>query len=142
MWQYIKQKKDYFNYVAVKVNSSGDLTMFPGYTLSSPGIIVDDKGNISYNLRWRLKSGYLVEIGLGSKESFTKITFQEYVDYHTKHGVVMPPKLISPKIIDTDPFTEFYFMGCLDCAKKEFTLGQIEEMINNGTLEEHFEKMK
>ncbi|MFV0267366.1 MAG: hypothetical protein ACK5HT_09545 [Draconibacterium sp.] len=137
-----KMNLDYIDKVRIHVTSEGlsKVPILDDSTLNSYNI--DSKGNLMPKYRHLLKSGYIV--GGGTRNaSFTDITFTEYYNYNKEHGVnSWPAELIRPRIIDNDPYEELYWMGCLDCGLKEFTLGQINEMIENGTLEEHFTRMK
>ena len=138
-----KTKNDYFNYISVQLLPDGRINAIPDYTLNNPRIKIDKNGKIEINTRWLLPNGYIVDIEASLNESFSDITFQEYVDYNTANGVAgWSAELIRPRIIDTDPFTEFYYMGCSDCKIKYFTLAQIYQMLENGTIEEYFKKLK
>ena len=137
-----KMNLNYMDKVIVEVTPEGlnKVLALDDKTLDSYHI--DSKGNLMPKYRHLLKSGYIVGGG-SSKASFTDITFTEYYNYNKEHGVsCWPSELIKPRIIDNDPYEEYYWMGCLDCAIKEFTLGQINEMIENGTLEKYFTKLK
>lgn len=137
-----KMNLDYLDKVRVKVTPEGlsKVPILDDNTLDSYDI--DCKGKLMPKYRHLLRCGYIVGGG-SSKASFTDITFTEYYNYNKEHGVnSWPAELIIPRIIDNDPYEAFYWMGCLDCAIKEFTLGQINEMIESGTLEEHFTRLK
>ena len=139
-----KTNTDYFNYISFKLTSDGQPNAIPGFHLKDSRINVDNKGRISPNFRWYLKSGYIVDTDTYIDEIFTDISIQEYVDYNTKNNganVWSTEQLLS-RIIDKKPFTEFYHMGCLNCPIKEFTLGELNTMLENGTIEEHFTKLK
>ncbi len=138
-----KMNLDYLDKVRVLVTSEGlsKVPILDDSTLDS--YIVDGNGNLIPKHRYVLKSGYVVGGNANSEDSYTDITFTEYYNYNKEHGVnSWPVELLKPRIIDNAPYEEYYWMGCLDCAIKEFTLGQINEMIENGTLEEHFTKIK
>jgi hypothetical protein len=138
-----KTNGDYFNFVSVIVVSDEHLAAVPGYTLNDPSIKVDANGKVSPNFRWRLKNGYIIAKGTDVNSVFTNITFQEYVDYNTAHGVACwPDNLIRAKIIDRSPFTEFYHHDGWNKPSKTYTLGEINKMIEAGTLETTFEKLK
>ena len=138
-----KTKKDYINYVDVQITDEGKLNAIPSYNLNDPRISVDAKGNIRQNFRWRLKSGYILDNNVSIREAFTNITIQEYVDWNTAYGLAgWPDSLIRPRIIDQDPFIEFYFHDGLNKTLKTFTIGEINNMIENGTLETVFVKLK
>ena len=138
-----KTKADYFNYISVEVLPDGRLNRIPDYLLTDRRIKVDQKGKITPDFRWYIENGYIVDLEGYSDASFTDINIQEYVDYNATHKVACwPDELIKPRIIDTNPFTEFYYMGCLDCKVIKLTLGEINEMIKNGTIEKYFTKLK
>jgi hypothetical protein len=138
-----KTNANYFNNISVQITSEGQLNAIPAYILNDPRVSVDKKGNISANFRWRLKSEYIVDKEVYLNEVFTNISIQEYVDWNTQHGVACwPNNLIEPRIIDKDPFTEFYHLGGLNKSPEIFTLGEINDMIENGTLETVFAKLK
>ena len=138
-----KMNPDYIDKVRVHVTSEGlsKVLILDDNTLDSYD--VDGKGNLIPKYRYVLKSGYTVGGNASSEDSYTDITFAEYYNYNKEHGVnSWPAELIKPRIIDHDPYEEYYWMGCLNCSLKEFTLAQINEMIEKGTLEEHFTKIK
>ena len=137
-----KMNLNYLDKVFVEVTPEGlnKVLALDDKTLDS--YTMDSKGKLMPKYRHLLKSGYIV--GGGSrKASFTDITFTEYYNYNKEHGVSSwPDELIKSRIIDNDPYEELYWMGCLGCSIKEFTLAQINEMIENGNLEEHFARIK
>jgi hypothetical protein len=138
-----KTKKDYINYVDVQITDDGRLNAIPSYNKNDPRISFDSKGNAKQNFRWRLKSGYILDNNASLREAFTNITIHEYVDWNTSHGVSSwPNSSIEPRIIDKDPFTEFYFHDGINKTPRTFTLGEINDMIKNGTLETVFTKLK
>ncbi len=137
-----KMNLDYLDKVRVEVTPEGLNKVLALDDKNLYNYNMDSKGNLMPKYRHLLKSGYIVGGG-SSKASFTDITFTEYYKYNKEHGVSSwPAELIRPRIIDENPYEEFYWMGCLNCSLKEFTLGQINEMIENGTLEEHFTRLK
>lgn len=131
-----KTNSDYFNFISVIVVSDDHLAAVPGYTLNDPSIKVDANGKVSPNFRWRLKNGYIIDFGTDVNSVFTNITFQEYVDYNTAHGVgCMPDNLIRAKIMDRNPFTEYYHHDGLNKPSKTYTLGEINHLIEAGSIE-------
>jgi hypothetical protein len=134
---------DYFNNISVQITSEGELNAIPAYILSDPRIKVDKDGNVSVNFRWRLKSGYIVDKEASLNKVFTDISVQEYVEWNTSHDVGgWPDNLIEPRIIDDNPFTEFYFYDGLRKTTRTFSLGELNELIENGDLETVFTKLK
>ena len=131
-----KTRGDYYNYVYVQITEEGKLNAVPSYTLSDPRISIDDKGNAEQNFRWRLKSEYILD------KVFTDITIREYVEYNSAHKIaVWPDSLILPRIIDRDPFIEYYHSDGTRLPEA-ITIGEINDMIENGTLETVFTKLK
>lgn len=139
-----KTKANYFDKVWVEVTSDGKLNKV---------LIIDEK-NIHLNYiedknkelqptyRHLLKSGYIVG-DASRKAQYTDITFTEYYDYNKENKVnSWPDELIWPRIVDEDPYEELYWMGCLNCKMQKFTLGEINDIIENGTLETTFTKIK
>ena len=138
-----KTNGSYLNNISVQITPEGKLNAIPAYTLSDPRIVVDRKGNIKVNFRWLLKSGFIVDTETYLNNVFTNISVQEYVDWNTDHGVAgWPNNLIEHRIIDKNPFTEFYFYDGVNKTPKTFTLGEINEMVEKGTLETVFTKLK
>jgi hypothetical protein len=138
-----KTKEDYFNYISLQVLPDGRLNAEPGYILNDPRIKVDEDGNIKPNFRWRLTSGFIVDKDTYINESFTNITIQEYVNYNTANKVAgWPDELIKPRIIDKDPFTEFYYLDGIGKPVRLFTLKELNDMIEDGILETVFTKLK
>ncbi|MCF8359110.1 MAG: hypothetical protein K9H26_10150 [Prolixibacteraceae bacterium] len=138
-----KTNKDYFDKITLGLTDEGKLIFSPGYTLTDSRITVDDDGNVSVNTRWRLKSGYIVDKESYINRVFTDITFREYVEWNAQNGEpCWPDSLLLPRITDKDPFTEFYYYDGLNKPDQNFTLGKINDMIEDGTIETVFTKLK
>jgi hypothetical protein len=137
-----KTKGDYLNYISVGMDTLGNITNSPDYTYESGNVGKKNNGDVYFKYRYLLKSGYIVGY-LYPDQVFTDITLKEYIDYNKANSVAgWSDNLIYPRVIDRDPYTELYYMGCLSCPEKKFTLGEINEMIENGTIEQHFTKLK
>ncbi|NOY96575.1 MAG: hypothetical protein GXO81_09400 [Chlorobi bacterium] len=137
-----KTNGNYFNYISIKFNDDGELGGTPYFTSQSSGISIDAKGNVSYNRRWLLRSGYIVCSEISRKDVFTDITYTEYYNYCIKNKKSYTAEMFRSRVIDENPFIEYYYSTGFNKKYKEFTLGEINQMIENGTLEEHFEKIK
>jgi hypothetical protein len=138
-----KTRGDYFNLVDLKLDSLNNTTMVRSYITGDPRVLIDKDGNMTFNNRWRLKSGYIVAKEVWLEYSFTNITLKEYVDYTTKHNSgAWTVEMLLPRIIDRDPFLTYYYFNGLYQGEKKFTLGELNEMIENGTIEEQFTKLK
>jgi len=137
-----KTKQDYRNFIAVSIDSAGNVVVYPVYNLNSPSISIDSKGVVKYKNRWFLKSGYIVEKEISYDKVFTNITFQEQVDFITSSSNDITGDWYKSRIIDKQPFTEYYWLDGLNHQTQEFTLGQINKMIENGTIETIFTKIK
>lgn len=125
------------------MTDDGELNGIPSYHIGDSRVQVDENGIARLKGRYHLKNGYILDKNVSPKEIFTNITIQEYVNYNTKNGVIhWPNSLLWDRIIDMDPFTEYYYFGGLDKPERIFTLGEINELIENGTLETVFIKLK
>lgn len=138
-----KTKADYFQYIYVGIDSNENITMSPSYNSNDPRISIDSHGKVTYNRRWKLKSGYIVCKEMRFDDmAFTNITFQELIDYSDNNDPSIPDSWFQTRIIDKDPFEEYYGLSGLSQQTQEFTLGQINKMIEDGTLETVFTKIK
>ncbi|MEI7501254.1 MAG: hypothetical protein WCK84_12515 [Bacteroidota bacterium] len=136
-----KTKADYFNCVFVGIDSNENITMTPAYNSNSPFILKDENGNIFYTQRWKLNQGYIVSKEMSFPIAFTSITFQELVEYTDKNGGDIPISWFNSRIVDKNPFTEFYYTKNLN-PPREITLGEINKMIEDGTLETVFTRIR
>ncbi|NQU88472.1 MAG: hypothetical protein HQ541_22220, partial [Mariniphaga sp.] len=138
-----KTKGNYLNYITVGVDSLGNIFSSPDYTYRSGQVGKKDNGEVYFKYRYVLKSGYIVSL-VSIHQAFTDITLKEYIEYNEANGIAgWTDNLIYPRIIDRDPFIEFYFSSCMTCTNsQQFSLGEINEMLENGTIEEHFTKLK
>ena len=139
-----KTNNDYYNYVVVKLDSLGNITQSPAYCSKNDPRVTYQNGNKGYAHRWKLKSGYIVDKGMWHDKIFTDISIQEFIEYADKNNIcAMPDSILKQRIIDTNPFQEYYWLdGLFGEEYQEFTLGEINEMIENGTLETVFTKIK
>ncbi len=138
-----KTNGDYYNFITITITPKGIISAIPDYTIGDKRIRVENNGEISPNTRWHLKSGYIVDKESHIDKVFTDITYQEYINYNITNNVrSMPTDLIESRIINRDPFIEFYNISGINKPYKEFTLGELNKMIENGTIEEHFIKLK
>lgn len=139
-----KTNGDYFNYVFVGTDSLNEIVMIPDYTSSSPFITTDKNGKVSYNQRWKLKSGYIVCKEMKPTNiAFTNITFQELIDYTNASGGITPPvSWYKNRIVDKAPFTQYYQLTGIGKEYNEFSLGQLNKLVEEGKIETLFKKMK
>lgn len=137
-----KTNRNYINFVDVQITNEGYLNGIPSYDKNDSRIRIDKNGKAVQNFRWRLKSGYILDNNASLHEAFTDITIQEYVDWNTANGVAgWPDSLIWPRIIEYDPFLEFYYMESPG-EPESFTIGEINDMIENGSFKTIFKKLK
>ncbi|MCF8357361.1 MAG: hypothetical protein K9H26_01295 [Prolixibacteraceae bacterium] len=136
-----KTKGDYFNYIAVYLDSNENIAICPVYNENSIHIIKDKDNKIQYTERWKLKSGYIVDREMIFINSFTDVTFQEQIEYIKDNSDNFNADLYyKPRIIDKNPFVEYYHIS--EGLGRDFTLGEINQMAENGTLETYFTKLK
>jgi hypothetical protein len=135
-----KTKKDYYNYITIRLDSNDVITMSPSYNIDDPRISYKN-GKVEYKLHWRLKNDYILSEEMQSDLVFTDITFQELVEYIEKNGGNIPIEWFTERIIDKNPFLEFYYLKN-ELRSKNFTIKEINEMIENKTIEDYFNKTK
>ena len=112
-----KTKYDYSNNISVLLNSDKTQVMaYPGVT------------DASFQHPIPLANGYYLQRMVGN--AFTSVTFSEYA----AHGIDYTDKDLLSRIIDCEPFTE-YWEGCgTDTA-------YINSLIRTGTLSTSFDKI-
>jgi len=137
-----KTNQDYLNKIAVGVDSSGKVTSFPDYSFDSDVITVDKYGEVTLKNRYRLKSGYVLDF-IGHNDVFTDVTITEMCKKNEAYGpnYWLAAKL-QQRIIDKNPFVEFYYFNGINKTPRMYTIGEINEMIDDGTLEAVFTKLK
>jgi len=135
-----KTTNDYYNNITIRLDSNDLITMSPSYNSDDPRIS-NKKGKVEYKLHWRLKNGYVLSEEMQPDLVFTDITFQEFVECTDKNGGNIPDKWVTERIIDKNPFIKFYYLKH-ELRKRNFTLKEINEMIEEGTIETVFTKIK
>lgn len=138
-----KTKKDYFDFVTVGIDSTDQIWMVPGYIKSDSRVLVEKDGDVIFTNRWRLKSGFVVAPEVAFNHSFTNISIKEFVDYTSKHNSgAWSDELIFSRIIDRDPFVSYYHIDTRNTEEITYTLGELNKMIEDGTIENTFTKYK
>jgi hypothetical protein len=135
-----KTKRDYFNYMAMRFNSDNSCSWYPWFGTPDPRLSVEN-GAVAYKYRFHLKNSYVVSAEITFNDYFTNITYPEYLTFQKKTNETFTSKMFWDRVIDKDPFTEFYYLDTLDCRVK-FTLGELNQMIEDGTLTQKFTKFK
>jgi hypothetical protein len=138
-----KFKGDYIHLIAVGLNGDGKIVSTPAIIKDNPKMRFDSKGRMIYAGCHFLKDGYVLGGPFNLMSAITDITIKEYLEYDIANEVGgWPEKLIIPRIVDKDPISEFYYLDGLNKREKKFTLGEINKMIEDGTLETVFKKLK
>ena len=139
-----KTNGDYIDFIHFQLDSNNIITMSPCYKpTNSSRIIIDKDGNVHQNFRYKLKSGYIVSNNANISYTYTDITFQEYFDITNESGEwYIPNSLLKQRIVDRNPFTEYYYLNGLNGNYREFTLGEINDLAEEGNLESVFTKLK
>lgn len=137
-----KTRADYFKYV----NVWGDNISAPStLTLKDTDRIAVVENDTIYKLRWRLQDNYVMGLVIHQSDGFTDMTFAEIVSYNEKNPNEngYPLHDIFKRVIDKDPFLEFYkdenhifFKG--DSAD----IIKVNQLIRDGELEKYFKKIK
>ena len=135
-----KTRNNYINNIEVGIDSIGNVGWTPLYSYSSNAVIVD-KGHVSLKYRYVLRSGYILDF-TGFNIVFTDITIKEMCEKYQEFGPDYWSGKMQSRIIDKDPFNEFYHLNGINKPEKIYTLGEINKMIELGTLETVFDKLK
>lgn len=138
-----KTQNEYLDKISVQYTDDNLINAIPSYTMDDKRVGKDKNGNFTLNTRWLLRSGYIVDTESYIHDIYTNITIREYVEWNEENNVAgWPGSIIEPRIIDKNPFIEFYYLDRKNQPIIKFTLGEINDMIINGTLETVFTKLK
>ena len=135
-------KSDYFKNITVGINDKKQIRSYPDYDVKSDNVFVNKNGEYNFKYKWLLKSGFIVVQGGDFNCAVTDISLTEYINFNEPYKTNWDTVMLAARIIDTDPFTEFYFHDGLNKTPKTFTLGEINKMVESGTLETFFTKLK
>jgi hypothetical protein len=99
--------------------------------------------DIVYMFRKQLVNGYVLATESTVDDYFTDMTFHELLNYYYETGnAYFPLDSVFERVIDTDPYTEFY----VDYSRPQnFCLtdtAEINAVIKNGELEKYFKRLK
>lgn len=137
-----KTKGDFFNNITVGLNANKEISSYPDYHEKSENVLVNKNGDYSFKYKWLLKSGYIVERGGDFNSAVTNISLTEYINFNEPFKTNWDSEMLASRIIDRDPFLTYYYLNGLYQGEKKFTLGELNDMIENGTIEEQFTKLK
>lgn len=137
-----KTKGDYFNNITVGLNDKKGISSYPDYNEKSDNVFVNEKGEYNFKYKWLLKSGYIVVQGGDFNCAVTDISLTEYINFNEPFKTNWDTVMLAARIIDKNPFTEFYFLNGVNKTPKTYSLGEINKMIENDTLETVFTKLK
>ncbi len=137
-----KTKKDYRNKLALGLDSEGNVSETPLFGDNPANVKLNSDGNYVLIRRLFLKSGYICE-DIDIDYAFTNITITEMVEsFENYSSGYWSTDRYESRIIDRDPFTEFYHLDGIGKEEQIFTIGDINELIESGTLETVFKKLK
>lgn len=157
-----KTKGDYFHYYSTWLDKKGRVSHLLDVD-KDEAIVYHYEGFEGYHLRIKLDSGYLLGGEITPNDVFTGLTFSEYNELFDRGELTKLDSLLENNIIDNDPFTDYYSLpfyevfndsvGSLfwddSLSHKETDFRQlaviakeINQIIAEGKLEEHFKKIK
>lgn len=132
-----KTNGDYFNYVNIwdnRHNSHNNTLFTHGFNYENNDTII--------RYRWRLEQGYVAdELEGWVTDYFTDITHKEAIKYKDRYNAEFPFDSIEKRIIDKDPFIEFYYDDILFFRVPE-QIDEINEIIRKGELGKYLKKIK
>jgi hypothetical protein len=135
-----KTRGDYFNYISIYGKTGAPATL----TIRDTNQIGVINGDTVYLRRWQLENDYILDINSSEKHYFTDISFKEIVAYNAKFPNMLhyPFDSIQKRIIDKDPFLEYYFDEFGNFPNLDVHIDQINEIIRNGQIELYFTRLK
>lgn len=137
-----KTKGDYRDKLAFCLDSAGNITCTPLFNENSTVVEKDTDGNYKLRHRHFLKSGYILE-DISTDRAFTSVTINEMVESFRKYDPgYWSHERWESRIIDRDPFAEFYRYDNNGKPPITLTIKEINEMLINGTIETQFTKLK
>lgn len=137
-----KTASNYEAYLPVCIDTIGNITCTPLFGDDSLIVKKDKTQNYLLKNRYFLKSGYILE-DINFNSAFTDISIDEMIDKYMEFG----PQYWTldkyyERIIDDDPFIEFYYLSDIEKRNIVLTIGEINDMIQNETLETVFKRLK
>jgi len=152
-------KGPYFNYYNAYVNK-GKVPAALGYPCQDSAVFINGT-DTQYSFRVRLVNDFVLDRAISHEDQFTNIPFDEYcLGYNDSRNRTAFNEFIFSRIIDSDPFSEYYEVDDSTAEKyyteyrKEYSVEraryfslkkvstEINEIILAGTLSEHFKKIK
>lgn len=106
-----KTKGNYIEYVNLNFKKDSTLKYTFGITEAS-SIKYTYRGITGYSFRIPLSNGYILQSVITSDDSFTNISIQEYLEIYKNYpngGKFF--SICSSRVIDNNPFTEFYLVN-------------------------------
>ena len=137
-----KTNKDYRDKLSIGLDNEGNISRTPLFGNDPNVVKKNSNGDYVLLRRYLLKSGYICE-DIYLDEAFTDITITEMVLSFEKNDTkYWSTERYKSRVIDKDPFSEFYYLDGINKPEKKITLGEINKMIESGTLETVFTKLK
>lgn len=148
-WTYYrvyKTKGDYFNFANTWVSSNSGPTVL---NIGDSVRVSTLNGDTVYALRWNLHNGYILGMEISDNDYFTDVTFKEIIKYNEINNCeCFSNKELWDRIIDKDPFIEFYYLddddGFFDNYHRdmEYFIDTINKIIDKKMLEDIFTRIK
>jgi len=138
-----KTKGNYLDNIMVGINAKNEVISYPDFDEKSSAVIAGRNGEYKSKYKWLLSSGYVVVKNNDYIDSaVTDVSLTEFINFNEPNKTNWTCEMLTKRIIDTDPFISFYNLNGINKAEKTFTLGELNDMIENGTIEDYFEKLK
>jgi len=143
-----KTRADYFEYYNVDLDKHGLPKGNRAYSIDDSRIRIIDNDTV-YTFRVRLDNDYVLCGESTVNSQFTDIRIPEMVKLSSE-GKYFSDTELKDRIIDPDPFTEFYSVPSTYIYEASGTISEallmkaieINEIIKEGKLEDHFTKLK
>ncbi len=101
-----------------------------------------ENGDTTYLYRWKLEQGYVADYTeIWHTDYFTNISFKEMLRYNESNGM-FPFDSIKKRIVDKDPFVEFYVDDKDYFYRMPEPIDKLNEIIRNGEMEKYLHRLK
>jgi hypothetical protein len=132
-----KTNGDYFNKINIWANFNHSIQLDTSIFLSIQG------GDTVCHPRWRLEQGYVAASAESSPlDWYTDVTFSEILSYNKQTNKPFPLDSLLKRVIDKDPFIEYYADSKKLFGRMPKQIEEINEIIRNGELEKYFKRVK
>ncbi|MCF8357142.1 MAG: hypothetical protein K9H26_00180 [Prolixibacteraceae bacterium] len=136
-----KTRADYFENVCVGMYPDSEIWHSPSYGTFETKENWFDLTDTTYLRRLRLIDGYVLagEINNYGKAAFLSLTIKQWLEMEYElNSLAIPRDTVYKYLLDTDPFTEYYYDSNRPRKYEMSDTAEINDIIRNGELDKYF----